>query len=205
MGEPSQATRQRQSPSPSDEDTTISDKVLILDAAEFAARKHQDQRRKGRSRRPYVGHCIEVASTLASVGKVEDVNVIVAALLHDVVEDTDTTNDEVRERFGDPVADLVAEVTDDKTLKKKERRELQVEHAPALSTGAKLIKIADKISNVREIANDPPKKWGTGRQRKYFDWADRVVNAMGSVDPEMRLVFDKTVADARAQLDETAE
>lgn len=135
----------------------------------------------------------------------DDVNVIIAALLHDVVEDTDTTNDQIREKYGAPVADLVAEVTDDKALRKKERKELQVEHAPSLSPGAKLIKIADKISNVREIASDPPRKWGTGRQRKYFDWAERVVNAMGQVDPEMRLVFDKTLADARAQLDESAE
>jgi GTP diphosphokinase / guanosine-3',5'-bis(diphosphate) 3'-diphosphatase len=166
---------------------------------------HQDQRRKGRVGRPYIGHCIEVASILANVGKVEDANVVVAALLHDVVEDTDTTSEQIRERFGDLVADLVAEVTDDKTLKKKERKELQVEHAPVLSPGAKLIKIADKISNVREIASDPPKKWRVGRQRKYFDWAERVVNAMGSVDPEIRLVFDKTLADARAQLDESSE
>jgi GTP diphosphokinase / guanosine-3',5'-bis(diphosphate) 3'-diphosphatase len=139
------------------------------------------------------------------VGKVDDVNVIVAALLHDVVEDTDTTNDEIRERYGDVVAGLVAEVTDDKNLRKKERKELQVEHAPTISAPAKLIKIADKISNVREIASDPPKKWGVSRQRKYFDWAERVVNAMGSVDPEMRLVFDKTLADARATLDEKPE
>jgi guanosine-3',5'-bis(diphosphate) 3'-pyrophosphohydrolase len=122
-----------------------------------------------------------------------------------VVEDTDVTIDQVREQYGDVVADLVAEVTDDKNLKKKERKELQVEHAPGLSPGARLIKIADKISNVREIASDPPKKWSVSRQKKYFDWAERVVNAMGPVDPEMRLVFDKTVSDARAQLDEPAE
>lgn len=194
-----------QNPSQSDKETTISDTVTLLDAAEFAARVHQNQRRKGRSKRPYIGHCIEVASTLVSVGKVDDVNVIVAALLHDVVEDTDTTNDEIRDRYGAVVADLVAEVTDDKNLKKKERKELQVEHAPTISPSAKLIKIADKISNVREIANDPPKKWGANRQRKYFDWAERVVNAMGSVDPEMRLVFEKTLADARATLDENPE
>lgn len=129
---------------------------------------------------------------------------IVAALLHDVVEDTDTTGEQVREKYGDIVAQLVAEVTDDKSLNKKDRKELQVEHAPVLSAGAKLIKIADKIANVREIASDPPKKWGVKRQRKYFDWAERVVNAMGAVDPEMRLVFDKTLADARAQLDADA-
>ena len=163
---------------------------------------HQNQRRKGRSKRPYIGHCIEVTSILVSVGKVEDVSVIVAALLHDVVEDTDTTNDQIREKYGALVADLVAEVTDDRNLKKRERKDLQIEHAPGLSPGAKLIKIADKISNVREIASDPPKKWSINRQKKYFTWAESVVNAMGPVDPEMRLVFDKTIADARAQFEE---
>lgn len=136
---------------------------------------------------------------LVSVGKVDDVNVIVAALLHDVVEDTDTTIEQISDRFGETVAGLVAEVTDDKDLKKKERKELQVEHAATLSPGAKLIKIADKISNVREIGADPPKKWKPARRRKYFDWSERVVNAMGSVDPEMRLVFDKTLAEAREE------
>lgn len=177
--------------------------VMILDAADFAARVHQNQRRKGRSKRPYIGHCIEVASTLVSVGKVDDANVIVAALLHDVVEDTDTTNDQIREKYGPVVADLVAEVTDDKSLKKKERKNLQIEHASTLSPGARLIKIADKIANVREIASDPPKKWSIKRQKKYFDWAERVVNAAGPVDPEMRLVFDKTLADARSQFEES--
>jgi (p)ppGpp synthase/HD superfamily hydrolase len=187
------------------ETTTISDSILVLDAAEYAARAHQDQRRKGKTKRPYIGHCIEVAHTLASVGKVQDVNVLAAALLHDVVEDTAISNDQIRENFGDEVADIVAEVTDDKSLKKKERKGAQIEHAPNLSAGAKLIKIADKISNVREIASDPPKKWGINRQRKYFDWAESVVNAMGPVDPEMRLVFDKTLGDARAQLDDSGE
>ena len=142
---------------------------------------------------------------LASIGKVDDATIIVAALLHDTVEDTDATRDEIRDRFGKAVDDLVAEVTDDKTLGKKERKELQVEHASHLSPGAKLIKVADKISNVREIAHDPPKKWSLKRRREYFDWAERVVNAMGPIDPEMRLVFDRTLSDARALLDEADE
>ncbi|HMA19878.1 MAG TPA: HD domain-containing protein [Gemmatimonadaceae bacterium] len=183
----------------------MSDYVTILEAAEFAAHRHRDQRRKGKSKRPYVGHCIEVASILASIGKVEDPNVIIAALLHDTVEDTETSREEIRDKFGQAAADLVTEVTDDKSLKKKERKALQIEHAPTLSSGAKLIKVADKISNVREIAHDPPKKWSRNRRWEYFEWAEQVINAMGPIDPEMRLVFDKTVADARALLDETDE
>ena len=127
-------------------------------------------------------------------------------MLHDTVEDTETSREEIREKFGQLVADLVSEVTDDKSLKKQERKRLQVEHAPELSPGAKLIKIADKISNVAEIAHDPPKKWSVSRRNKYFDWAEEVVNAMGpGLDPELRLVFDKTLSDARALLDDSDE
>ncbi|HEU4878887.1 MAG TPA: HD domain-containing protein, partial [Gemmatimonadaceae bacterium] len=150
-----------------------------MKAAEFAAHRHREQRRKGKSRRPYIGHCIEVASMVANIGRCDDHEVLAAALLHDTVEDTETTREEIREGFGEKVDEIVAEVTDDKSLKKKERKEKQVEHAPHLSEHAKLIKIADKISNVREIAYDPPKKWSVARRSQYFDWAERVVNAMG--------------------------
>jgi GTP diphosphokinase / guanosine-3',5'-bis(diphosphate) 3'-diphosphatase len=183
----------------------ISDIALILKAAEFAADKHRNERRKGRSRRPYIGHCIEVASMVADIGRSDDANVIIAALLHDTVEDTGTTFDEIREGFGETVAKLVAEMTDDKSLKKKDRKEKQVEHAPTLSDGAKLIKVADKISNVREITYDPPRKWSVARKSKYYDWAERVVNATGRIDPEMRLVFDQTLNQARALLKENGE
>jgi guanosine-3',5'-bis(diphosphate) 3'-pyrophosphohydrolase len=137
---------------------------------------------------------------VAEIGRSDDPNVISAALLHDTVEDTGTTFDEIREGFGEKVAELVKEMTDDKSLKKKDRKEKQVEHAPTLSDGAKLIKIADKISNVREITFDPPRKWSVARKSKYYDWAERVVNAMGKIDPEMRLVFDQTLAQARTLL-----
>ena len=187
------------------EEDSISDIAQILKAAEFAADKHRDQRRKGKSRRPYIGHCIEVASMVADIGRCDDANVIMAALLHDTVEDAGTTREEIREGFGEKVDKLVAEVTDDKSLKKKERKEGQVEHAPTLSDGAKLIKIADKISNVRELAYDPPRKWSVARKSRYYDWAERVVNAMGLVDPEMRLVFDKTLSQARTLLIENGE
>lgn len=141
------------------QETPISDIALVLRAAEFAADKHRKQRRKGRKKRPYIGHCIEVAALIANVGKVEDPSILAAAMLHDTVEDTKTTHEEiVVEAFGVEIDALVAEVTDDKTLEKKRRKELQFEHAPHISDGAKLIKLADKISNVREIGADPPKE-----------------------------------------------
>jgi guanosine-3',5'-bis(diphosphate) 3'-pyrophosphohydrolase len=174
------------------------DTALILRAAEFAAHKHRDQRRKGRLERPYIGHCLEVAALLANVGRVADDNILVAALLHDTVEDTATTRDEIGAAFGLTVADLVMEVTDDKSLPKQQRKDLQVQHAPTYSPGAKLIKIADKISNVREIGEDPPKKWKKKRRREYFDWAEEVVDGMGDINPELEELFSETLERSRS-------
>lgn len=171
----------------------ISDIALILRAAEFAAARHSTQRRKGKSERPYIGHCIEVASLIAEVGKVDDASVIAAALLHDTVEDTGTTREEIRREFGSVIDDLVAEVTDDKGVEKQERKDLQVKHAPHLSPGAKVIKLADKISNVQEIGVDPPVTWDVERRRKYFAWARDVVEAIGRINPELEARFASTV------------
>jgi guanosine-3',5'-bis(diphosphate) 3'-pyrophosphohydrolase len=180
----------------------VSDIVLILKAAEFAAHKHRRQRRKGRTKRPYIGHCIEVARLIAEVGKVEDGNVLAAAILHDTIEDTKTTRDELRQEFGPVIDDLVSEVTDDKDLDKGVRKRLQVEHAPNLSDGAKVIKLADKISNVREIGADPPKDWDVKRREKYFAWAREVIDAIGRINPGLEQRFDSTLEEAARLLAE---
>ena len=174
-------------------ESPISNVALVLRAAEFAAHKHRNQRRKGATQRPYIGHCIEVARLVADVGKVDDANVLAAALLHDTVEDTDTTREELRELFGAVIDDLVAEVTDDKTLDSKVRKDAQVTHAPHLTDGAKVIKLADKISNVREIGVDPPEIWTIERRQEYFAWAARVVAAIGSINPELERLFASTL------------
>ena len=144
---------------------------LILRAAAFAADKHRDQRRKGAESTPYVNHCIAVATILSEEGGVIDPVVIAAALLHDTIEDTKTTKQELEENFGSEIADVVAEVTDDKLLLKAIRKERQVEHAPHLSARAKLVKLADKISNVRDVATAPPADWPIERRREYFEGA----------------------------------
>jgi guanosine-3',5'-bis(diphosphate) 3'-pyrophosphohydrolase len=177
------------------------DIALLLRAAEFAAQKHCDQRRKGTAKRPYINHCIEVASLIANVGRVIDDSILVAALLHDTVEDTSTSRDEIAAQFGLTVADLVMEVSDDKSLPKQERKDLQVQHAPNYSAGAKIIKIADKISNVREIGADPPKKWKKKRRRQYFDWAESVVDGMGEVNAELEEMFTETLKRARSSIE----
>ena len=178
---------------PLTKEALIPDVALILKAAEFAAHKHRTQRRKGAGQRPYIGHCIEVARLIADVGKVEDSNVLAAALLHDTVEDTDTTRDEIRKEFGSVIDELVAEVTDDKSLDSPVRKEAQVTHAPHLTEGAKVIKLADKISNVREIGVDPPETWPLKRRQEYFDWAERVVAAIGRVNPSLEELFARTL------------
>lgn len=168
----------------------MSDIQAILKAAAFAAYKHRDQRRKDEVASPYINHPIALANILANEGGITDATVIVAALLHDTVEDTETTPVELQQLFGEEVARVVMEVTDDKALPKAQRKRLQIEHAGSISARAKLVKMADKISNLRDIATSPPKDWTLERRREYFDWAKQVVDGLGDVSPLLRGAFD---------------
>jgi guanosine-3',5'-bis(diphosphate) 3'-pyrophosphohydrolase len=164
---------------------------LLLKALAFAAHKHRDQRRKDHAASPYINHPIALANVLWHEGGVKDAAVLAAALLHDTVEDTDTKPRELREEFGDAIAEVVLEVTDDKALPKAERKRLQVEHAGRISRAAKLVKLADKICNVRDAASQPPKHWDLERRRAYFDWAREVVEGMRGVNPHLEAAFDE--------------
>jgi len=166
----------------------------LLEALAFAAYKHRNQRRKDAEASPYINHPIALARVLAVEGYVDDPKTIVAAILHDTVEDTETTLDELRLHFGEEIADVVAEVTDDKSLTKEQRKALQVEHAPTLSRRAKLVKLADKICNLRDVATAPPKDWPLSRRREYFDWGKRVVDGMRGAHPALEAVFDEAYA-----------
>ncbi|MBP1685043.1 MAG: rsh 1 [Deltaproteobacteria bacterium] len=170
--------------------------AALLTAATFAARKHRDQRRKDAEASPYINHPIEVAEILARIGGVDDVTVLQAALLHDTVEDTQTSPDELEREFGSTVRKLVEEVTDDKTLPKLERKRLQIEHAPHLSPRAKLIKLADKICNVRDVTHSPPKGWDEQRRIEYFDWAAKVVAGCRGTNRALERHFDALLRDA---------
>ena len=151
---------------------------LLLKAAAFAADRHRRQKRKDHEATPYINHPLEVARLLAEEGGVRDAEVLTAALLHDVIEDTRTTRRELERRFGARVAALVAEVTDDKRLPKQVRKRLQIEHAPQMSRAAALIKIADKTCNLRDIRERPPKGWSAARRRGYFAHAMAVVDGL---------------------------
>ena len=164
--------------------------ALLLKALAFAAHKHRDQRRKDAEASPYINHPIALADLLVNEGGVTDVEVLCAALLHDTVEDTATTPEELTDAFGARVAGIVAEVTDDKRLPKAERKRLQVEHAAGLSREAKLVKLADKTCNLRDVANRAPAHWDLARRREYFDWAKRVVDGVRGAHPRLEAAFD---------------
>jgi guanosine-3',5'-bis(diphosphate) 3'-pyrophosphohydrolase len=168
----------------------------IMRTLTFAATKHRDQRRKDAEASPYINHPIALATILANEVGIIDPVVICAALLHDTIEDTKTTAKEIEQQFGHEIAAIVLELTDDKSLKKDERKQLQIDHAAHASEKARLVKLADKIANLRDIAASPPKGWDIERQREYFDWATRVVDQMRGTHPALEALFD---AAARAR------
>ena len=165
---------------------------LVLDAALFAAEKHANQKRKGAAGEPYINHLLEVAQLVSMAITEPDTNLLMAALLHDVIEDTATTRVELIERLGQDVTALVLEVTDDKSLPKAERKRLQIEHAPKLSVRAQTIKLADKISNLRSILSSPPADWDYDRKRQYFEWGKRVVDALSQPNQVLKAEFERT-------------
>jgi guanosine-3',5'-bis(diphosphate) 3'-pyrophosphohydrolase len=174
--------------------------VNLLRALHFAADRHQEQRRKGSTKMPYINHLIGVALLLAETGGVTDETLLLGGVLHDTVEDTKTTFEELEAAFGKPVADLVREVTDDKKLSKEQRKELQVQHAATASPLAKQLKIADKISNLRDVLHHPPEGWSDERRREYFEWAARVVANCRGYNPGLEAAFDALLAEGRRQL-----
>jgi guanosine-3',5'-bis(diphosphate) 3'-pyrophosphohydrolase len=168
--------------------------AALLDAVMFAAERHKNQRRKDVDASPYINHPIALAHLLASTGDVDDPVILQAAVLHDTIEDTDTTAEELQARFGEEVTSIVLEVTDDKTLPPQVRKELQVEHAAHKSRGAALIKLADKTCNLRDIVNSPPADWSLSRRQEYFDWAKRVVEGLPLVSEVMLRSFEEAYA-----------
>ena len=151
---------------------------LVVRAIEFAAKKHRMQRRKDIEASPYINHPIALMHVLCVDAGISDPQVLAAAALHDTIEDTETTEAELKAEFGSEIAAVVAEMTDDKSLPKTERKRLQIEHAWHMSREGTLVKLADKICNLRDIAMTPPAHWSLERQREYFDWAKAVVEKL---------------------------
>jgi (p)ppGpp synthase/HD superfamily hydrolase len=177
------------------------DEVLLLTRAfAFAAEKHTGQQRKGEKAEPYVNHLAEVAHLLAVAVQGRDANLIAAGLLHDTLEDTKTTHAELVAAFNEDIASLVSEVTDNKSLPKQERKRLQVEHAPSRSDRAKMLKLADKTSNLRGIVSSPPKGWSIERRLEYVRWGRDVVAGLRGVHPWLEAQFDEAAEAAERAL-----
>ena len=163
----------------------------LLFAIGFAANKHRDQRRKDAVASPYINHPIALANVLANEAGIDDERVLIAAILHDTIEDTETSEQELIWEFGQEITGIVLEVTDDKALSRSERKRLQVEHAPSISRRAKLVKLADKICNLRDIATSPPPDWSLTRRQEYYDWAKAVIDGLRGVHPGLESIFDE--------------
>ena len=172
---------------------------LILSAARFAAEKHRKQLRKGADATPYINHPLEVAERIARIGGVDDAGVLAAALLHDTIEDTETTREELEAAFGASIAGMVAELSDDRALSKDARKRQEIAKAPGLSAGAKLIKLADKTCNVRDTLVNPP-DWPLQRKLDYLDFAERIATGLGRVNPALEADFAAILADTRLKL-----
>lgn len=171
----------------------------LIKAVAFAAIKHKKQRRKDVDASPYINHPIALADVLANEGGIVDENVLCAAILHDTVEDTNTTEQELIDSFGAKIAYIVMEVTDDKKLDKAERKLMQIEHAAHASKEAKLVKLADKICNLRDILEHPPENWEASRKLEYFEWAGKVVAGVRGSNVELERIFDELLVQGLAR------
>jgi guanosine-3',5'-bis(diphosphate) 3'-pyrophosphohydrolase len=163
----------------------------LFSALSFAADKHRSQTRKDAEASPYINHPIQLCLVLAEEGGIDDPVVLMAALLHDTIEDTETTYQDLLDRFGASVAGVVMEVTDDKDLPKAERKRLQIQHASSISDAAKLVKLADKICNVRDVVKSPPHWWTLERRQEYLEWSKSVVDALRGIHPKLEAIFDE--------------
>jgi guanosine-3',5'-bis(diphosphate) 3'-pyrophosphohydrolase len=173
---------------------------LLLKAMHFAAEKHSDQKRKDEKASPYINHPIQVAEILWRIGDVRDTTLLLASILHDTIEDTDATPEEIKAEFGEDVLAIVLEVTDDKQLPKEVRKQRQVETAPHKSPRAKMLKIADKISNVQDILSTPPRDWSLERRREYLLWSERVVMGLRGVNAKLESYYDALLASGKQSL-----
>lgn len=172
----------------------------ILKAIRFSAEKHNDQRRKDARSSPYINHPIQVAEALWSVGGVRDEALLVAALLHDTIEDTDTTPEEIKDHFGEEVLGLVLEVTDDKSLPKEVRKQLQIETAIHKSPKAKILKLADKLCNIHDITQFPPIGWSTKRKQEYLLWSEKVVKGLRGSNAALEARYDEVLKQSKRLL-----
>jgi (p)ppGpp synthase/HD superfamily hydrolase len=174
--------------------------ITVLKAADAAARWHVHQRRKGAAKEPYINHLLEVASLVAEATEGKDPNLVVAALLHDAIEDCEVPHELIADAFGTDVADLVMEVTDDKTLPKELRKKIQIETAHQKTHRAKILKLADKTSNLRTFVTSPAADWSVRQKIEYIEFARKVVAGLGDVNDYLEKRLKEAVRAAEQSL-----
>ena len=178
----------------------LNNQALLLKAIKFAAEKHRYQKRKDKGKTPYINHPINVANMLAVEGEEKDINLLIAALLHDTLEDTKTKPEEIEKEFGPEVLSIIKEVTDNKKYPSPVRKKLQVKNAHKISESAKKIKIADKICNIRDIITIPPQYWTRRRKIEYVEWTEQLVNEVRGVNRNLENLYDNLVKSIKEQL-----
>ena len=178
----------------------LSDMGRLLHAAHFSADKHRDQRRKGIRNTPYINHPLEVAERLNRIGGIEDATILIAAILHDTIEDTETTETELATLFGPQIATIVAELSENKALHWTERKRIEIDDAAHLSPAGKLIKLSDKTSNVDDTVTNPPADWTLARRRDYLIFAEKVADNCRGQNPALDAEFDRVLSQARLKM-----
>ena len=167
--------------------------LILIDALNFAAEKHQYQRRNGYDRLPYINHLIKVVKTMMEVAQVTDEVILLAAILHDVIEDTDLTEEALAYRFNPKTAAIVRELSDDMTLEHAKRKQLQIVRAKGLSKAARMIRIADKVCNMRDLMSYPMIEWSVEKKRAYVKNSIQVVDEIRGTNAALENWFDETV------------
>lgn len=183
----------------------VEQNLLLLKAIAFASEKHRIQTRKDSAGTPYINHPVKVALTLAEAGEQKNTGLLVAGILHDTIEDTDTTPEEIFALFGKDVLKIVLEVTDDKTLPQEERKRIQVQQASRKSPAAKKLKLADKICNVNDMIYHPPEGWSVSRKLNYLLWAEQVLQGLRGVNFVLEDRLESLIAQGKEMLKETAD
>ena len=164
---------------------------LVFKALKFASTKHQFQSRKGKSNPPFINHLIDVSYILQKYGEINDQDILAAAFLHDTIEDTDTSYEELNNQFNENIANMVLDLTDDKSLPANERKRQQILKATTLKANSRMIKLADKISNIKDITLDPPNNWSDERLLAYLHWAKDVVDQIRETNEKLENLFDE--------------
>ena len=180
--------------------TAVKELTLIFKALSFAAKKHTNQRRKDSSATPYINHPIDVAYILWEIGKVRDLDIITAAILHDTLEDTDATAEDLEAEFGVKIRKIVEEVSDDKNLPHDIRKQYQIDHTDSLSFSARNIKLADKICNIEDLVETPPVDWSEKRKLEYAAWGQEVVKKLRGTNLKLERFFEGLYSTAKIVL-----